>query len=256
VRAVQADGRIADAELWRDSGGSALVAALQKAVINYHKAHGEDAGFEAVGGAAWIGIEFAQTDSAVSPAAVQVTATPAPQRLERAPWKRSATTTVTATPESETSNLRTATPEPETSDLPPETADAVELQRFLATVMETVPACLASAWIDLTGRSVLQFRGPEGDETVETAALGEAVTDLFQGSNVQRIEQLFKRFRGLAEDERRYFQEIVIISDDCVGIFLRHPSRTDRSLVVVSDRTVNLGMVLAKTRGLLESAPS
>jgi hypothetical protein len=57
----------------------------------------------------------------------------------------------------------------------------------------------------------------------------------------------------LAEGERRDIQEIVIIADDCVGLFLRDQSRADRGLVVVSDRTVNLGMVLAKARGLLES---
>jgi hypothetical protein len=255
VRAVQADGRIVDAELWRDSGGSALVAALQKAVINYHKAGGEDAGVKEVGGAAWIGIEFAGTDSTVSPAATEVTATPAPQRLAPAPWKRTAVTEVTATPApSKHPATEVTATEPEMSSVPPESDGAVELQRFLATVMETVPACLASAWIDLTGRRVLQFQGPEGDDTAGSTALGEAVTEMFQGGNVQRIEQLFKRFRGLAEDERRYFQEIVIMSDDCMGIFLRHQSRGDRSLVVVSDRTVNLGMVLAKTRGLLEKA--
>jgi hypothetical protein len=254
ARAMKPDGGIADAELWQDSGGGALVATLQKAVINYHKARGADIGVEEVARAARTGIEFTQTDSFVSPAATPVTARPAPETSSMPPEPAGAEELqpfLAAVPPAATAVV---TPAPEASSVPPESGDAEELRRFLATVMETVPACLASAWIDLTEGRVLLFRGPDEDEMVATTALGEAITDLFQGSNVQRIEQLFKRVRGLADDDRRYFQEIVIVSDDCVGIFLRHQSRVDRSLVVVSDRTVNLGMVLAKTRGLLESA--
>jgi hypothetical protein len=216
---MQADGRIVDSALWQESGGSALVTTLGKGATDYHRARGENIGFAEMAGALWTGIELARTAPTVSPGAIPVIATTAPG----------------------------------TSDIPPAPAAAADLQGFLATVMETVPACLATAWIDLAGRQVLQFRGPDAGEIAGTTALGEAITDLFQGANVQRIEGLFKRSRGLAEDERHYFQEIVIIADDCVGIFLRHQSRGDRSLVVVSDKTANLGMALARTRRLLES---
>jgi Dynamin family len=221
MRAMRADGQIADPLLWRDSGGSALNAALERAVINYRKARGESVGVEK---ALWTGIGSARTKSTVAVAATRAEAIEA-----------------------------TTTPAPETSSVPPESAEAAELQRFLARVMETVPACLVAAWVDLAGREVLQLRGPDTGEILRTTALGKAVTELFQGSNLQRIEGLFRRSRGLAEDERHYFQEIAIIADACVNIFLRDRSRADRGLVVVSDRTVNLGLVLARARGLLES---
>jgi hypothetical protein len=219
MRAIQADGRITDTELWRDSGGSALVAALQKAVTVHHNTRGQKVRVEDVRGFLWTGIGVAQAHSNVSPAA-----TPA------------ATMPTTGTP-----------------DLASKLPAASELQRFLATVMKIVPGCLVAAWTDLAGRQILEFRGPGADEIVETTALGEAITDLFQGRSAQTIEQLFKRFLGLAEDERHYFNEIVIITDDCIGVFLRHRSRTDRCLVIVSDRSVNLGMVLATTRSLMET---
>jgi dynamin family protein len=222
MRAIRADGQIVDADLWRDSGGNALIAAIETAVINYHKARGESVGSEEPSSRE---IATPPTQAAVSPAATQ-----AGEAIEA-----------------------TTTPAPEASRVATEPAVAAELQRFLARVMETVPACLAAAWVDLSGRAVLQLRGPDAGESLGSTALGAAVTALFQGGSVQRIEELFRRSRGLTEDERHYSQEIVIISDDCVGIFLRDQSRADRSLVVVSDRTVNLGMVLARARGLLKS---
>jgi hypothetical protein len=221
MRAMRADGQIADPVLWQDSGGSALIAALERAVFNYHKARGESRGVE---NASWIGIGSAPIKSAVPAAA------PPAEAIEA-----------------------TTTPTPDTSSVPPESVEAPELQRFLARVMETVPACLVAAWVDLARREVLQLRGSDTGEVLGTTALGEAVTELFRGSNVQKIEGLFRRTHGLGEDERHYIQEIVIIADDCVGIFLRDHSRADRGLVVVSERTVNLGMVLSRARVVLES---
>jgi hypothetical protein len=84
-------------------------------------------------------------------------------------------------------------------------------------------------------------------------ALGNAIAELFQGSQVRAIEAAFRRARGAAEDENHYIREIVIVADGCVGILLRDRSRADRGLVVVTDKAVNLGMALATTRGLLGS---
>src|SRR5262249_8265580 len=120
---------------------------------------------------------------------------------------------------------------PEPSGSPPDSVAAAELQRFLARVMDTVPACLAAAWIDLAARQVLQLRAPDTGQIIGTAILGQAITELFQSSNLQRIEKLFKDSHGLAVDERHYSQEIVIITENCFGILFRSRSRVDRALV-------------------------
>ena len=130
---------------------------------------------------------------------------------------------------------------------------AAALQGFLAKVMNTVPGCLTAAWIDLSGRRVLELRGFEADDDMGSQSLGDAIAELFQGGQVRAIEEVFKRSRGVAEDEKHHFREIVIVADGCVGILLRDRSRADRSLVVVTDRAVNLGMALATTRGLFNS---
>jgi hypothetical protein len=222
MRAMQAEGRITDPDLWRRSGGSALIAALEGSVVNYCKARSQRTGaaFDEAAHALWTGIGFAQTDSTASTVPAQAGAL--------------------------------AASAPETCAGPPDSFAAAELQRFLARVMDTVPACLAAAWIDLAGRQVLQFCGPDTGHTIGAAILGKAITELFQSSNLQRIEKLFEGSHG-SDDERHYSREIVIVTEDCFGILFRSRSRVDRALVVVSDRTVDLGMVLARARTLLGS---
>jgi hypothetical protein len=228
ARAVQAGGRIADPRLWRDSGGEALVAALEKAVTSRYAARGRSAVTSEAAETPWTGLGFQPLDFPIG--------TPGPE--EQAPQAATAALT------------------PGAAEGPTDVAEAAavsESEHFLTRVMESVPACLATAWIDLAGRQLLLIREPGPSETAASAVLGEAITDLFQGANVQRIEAAFRRARGQSEDERHYFREIFIMTDDCVGVFLRASSRADRALAIVTDKTVNLGMVLARARSLMAS---
>jgi hypothetical protein len=231
VRAVQAGNRIADPGLWQDSGGSALVAALEKVVTGYHAARGKR-----IRGAAampWIGLGFEPGSVAES--------RPAEPAMAAAPRNGGAPDAPSSAPE----------PPAEAAPVP-----ASESDRFLARVMETVPACLATTWIDLARQQLLLFREKEPNkagaaDTQVSAVLGEAITDLFQGANVSKIEAAFRMARGLSEHELHYFKEIFIMTEDCVGVFLRSASRPDRVLAVVTDKTVNLGMVLSRARSLM-----
>ena len=224
-RARKADGRVADPMLWRDSGGEALINAIERAAIKHGETSKPTASADDVKQPAPARDEIAPTRSSAS--AVEADAD-APQAVEIA-----ASETV--------------------SDAGMVASTAAAPQNFLAKVMNTVPGCLSAAWIDLSGRRVLELRGFEADDEIGSEALGNAIAELFQGNRVRAIEAAFKRARGAAEDENHYFREIVIVADGCVGILLRDRSRADRGLVVVTDKAVNLGMALATTRGLLGS---
>jgi hypothetical protein len=219
-RARKADGRVADPILWRDSGGEALIGALERAAIRHGETRSETAGADDV-------IEPTQGKIALT----GFTAAAATE-AESAQAESAASKTVS-----------------EAGVVP----DAAALQGFLAKVMNTVPGCLSAAWIDLSGRRVLEFRGIEADEDFASQPLGQAIAELFQGERVRAIEGVFKRTRGAVEDDKHYFREIVIVAEGCVGVLLRDRSRADRCLVVVADKAVNLGMALAVTRGLLGS---
>jgi hypothetical protein len=66
MRALRA-GRIADPGLWQDSGGGALVAALEKVVIAYHAAQGTSA--DGTGEPPWAGLGFRPAESVIATAA-------------------------------------------------------------------------------------------------------------------------------------------------------------------------------------------
>lgn len=224
MRARQADGQIGDPKLWQDSGGKALATALQRAVIQHGKTPKQHARFNDVKEAPRAESGVAPTSPAPPAAASRAVA---PQGMEAAASAASA--------------------------VPLNPVAAAELQIFLVRTIQDVPACLAAAWIDLTGRRVLQLHGVDLNDVTGPPSLGEAIADLFQGGHVRTIEGLFKRARGMPKDERHYFQEIIIIADEYVGVLLRDQSRGDRGLVVVCDKAVNLGMALTRVRGLLAS---
>src|SRR5262245_11236093 len=177
MRARQADGRIADPELWRESGGKALAAALKRAAVEFRKSR----------------------DNA--------------------------------------------------EDVPPDAA--ADLQAFLATVMQTVPACRAAAWIDLVERRVLRLDGFDADGDISRAHLGNAIADLLQGKHIPKIDELTRRARRPAKGDSHAVREIIVTSKECVGILLRDPFRPDRALVIVGGRTANFGQALAQARELI-----
>jgi hypothetical protein len=225
-RARKADGRVADPMLWRDSGGEALLGALQRAAVKHRENSKPTASPDAVEQS-----PPAPDDIAPPPSATGAAAADAPQAVE-----------ITAS--------ETSADDGEGAAATPQKFLA---QTFLAKVMNTVPGCLVAAWVDLSDRRVLELRGLEADDDAGFQSLGNAIAELFQGTKVRAIEAAFKRSRGAAEDDKHYFREILIIADGCVGMLLRDRSRADRGLVVVSDGAVNLGMVLATTRGLMAS---
>lgn len=83
--------------------------------------------------------------------------------------------------------------------------------------------------------------------------LAAATGDLFQGSNVVEIERTFKRIRGVPDDDHHYFQEVVVFSDNLLHVFQRCKRNTGTIMVSVCRKKANLGMVLVKARGLLDS---
>jgi hypothetical protein len=224
MRAMGAEDLVADPELWRTSGGENLLAAIRHAVSNLPHLRQRDAGLDHKAD------ETDDREKAV------------PGRIEREVADIAVRTGSSGSRAPLASN-------PSVAEL-----DDQEAQVFLLKVMATVPLCLSAAWIDLKKRRIVYFNGLNAEEMVGSPSLGLAISDLFQGENVQKIGRLFKRARGLSADENHYFQEIVIVARDCLSIMLRSPSTADRALVVVTDKAVSLGLVLTTTRGLLISS--
>lgn len=132
-----------------------------------------------------------------------------------------------------------------------------DINTALQKAATSVPECVAAGYVDLSSGMLLGIKTVDSHPNDVLDLLAAATADLFQGSNVVTIEQMFKRARGLEEDNYHYFQEIIVNSDNLIHVFIRSKSYPDHVACFVCRLTANLGMVLSKSRTampLLESA--
>ena len=131
-----------------------------------------------------------------------------------------------------------------------------ELNNELQTAITFIPECLAAGYIDLSTGMLLGVVSVDSQPAEVVELLAAATADLFCGVNVQIIENIFRKTRGLKEGSGHYFQEIIVNSTSLMHIFIRATNQ-DQVACFVCRKSVNLGMALTKARmsmAALESA--
>jgi hypothetical protein len=128
---------------------------------------------------------------------------------------------------------------------------ASQLDQTLQKAIATVPECVASGYVDLSTGMLLGIKTVDSHPQEVLELLAAATSDLFQGSNVVTIEKMFKKARGLADDDHHYFNEMVVNSDNLVHIFCRGKSNADHVVAFVCRKSANLGMALTKARSIV-----
>lgn len=132
----------------------------------------------------------------------------------------------------------------------------MSLDKALASAQNQVPECLAIGYVDMATGMLLGVRTVDSHPTEVLDLVAAATADLFQGTNVTAIEQLFKKARGTTQDNRHYFKEILVFSENLLHVFMRGKKNTDHSVVIVCRGTANVGMVLTKSRLALPAIES
>lgn len=125
------------------------------------------------------------------------------------------------------------------------------LENALGRAIREIPDCVAGGYVDMSTGMLLAVKTVDSHPREVLDLVAAATADLFQGSNVSAIERMFKKARGLKDDGHHYFQEMIIFSDNLLHIFLRGKRHSDHIAVFVSRKTVNIGMMLAKSRLML-----
>lgn len=123
-----------------------------------------------------------------------------------------------------------------------------DINAALQKATVSIPECVAAGYVDLSSGMLLGIKTVDSHPNDVLDLLAAATADLFQGSNVTTIEQIFKRARGLQENEYHYFQEIIVNSENLIHVFIRSKSYPDHVACFVCRLTANLGMVLSKSR--------
>lgn len=125
------------------------------------------------------------------------------------------------------------------------------LDQVVAASVGTIPECLAAGYIDISSGMLLSMKTVDSQPSEVIDLLAAATGDLFAGKNVVAIEDIFKKARGLAADNHRYFQEIIVNSDNLIHVFLRGKRYPDYVACFVCRKTANLGMALTKARAAM-----
>ncbi|HLO95821.1 MAG TPA: hypothetical protein VK195_16025 [Burkholderiaceae bacterium] len=122
-----------------------------------------------------------------------------------------------------------------------------KLDASLQKSVTSVPDCVAAGFIDLASGMLLSVKTVDSHPKEVIELLAAATADLFQGPNIVAIEKMFRVARGMPEDGRHYFQEIIVNSDNLIHVFLRG-RRQQQVVAFVCRKGANLGMVLTKAR--------
>lgn len=128
----------------------------------------------------------------------------------------------------------------------------MSLDRAIANVQSAVPECVAVGLVEMKTGMLLGVKTVDSHPQEVLDLVAAATGDLFQGDNVVAIEKMFKKSRGVREDDHHYFREIIIFSDNLLHIFQRCNKNADMVLVTVCRKNANLGMALVKARSKLE----
>lgn len=124
----------------------------------------------------------------------------------------------------------------------------MSLEATLSKVVSSVPDCVAAGVIDLSSGMILGLRTVESHPREVIDLLAAATADMFEGSNVKTIEELFRRSRGIPENGAHYFQEIIVNSENLIHVFIRGQRFPEYVTTFVCRRSANLGMALTKAR--------
>lgn len=124
----------------------------------------------------------------------------------------------------------------------------MSLDAQLNEAIKTVPECLAAGYVDVETGMLLGVKTVDSHPSEVLDLLAAATADLFQGPNVVAIEDIFKKARGTSDSDAHYFQEMLVMSDNLLHLFMRGKTYSDHIVTFVCRKSVNIGMALTKAR--------
>ncbi|NPD14383.1 hypothetical protein HOY34_04110 [Xinfangfangia sp. D13-10-4-6] len=131
----------------------------------------------------------------------------------------------------------------------------MSLDKALQNAMSTIPECLASGYVDMETGMLLGIFTVDSHPQEVLDTLAAATADLFQGSSVVQIENIFKKARGTKSDNH-YFNEFLIFSENLIHVFMRTKRYPGHVTCFVCRKSANPGMVLTKARMSLDAVTS
>lgn len=119
--------------------------------------------------------------------------------------------------------------------------------------MMSVPDCVAAAYVDMSTGLLLAVSHVGNYLHEHLEYVGAKTADIFQGPSIVSIEEQWKRWRRQPLDNKHFLQEILMVSENQLHMFMRCKKHPDHAVVYITRKSANVGMVIAKSRATLES---
>ncbi|GAA0947198.1 hypothetical protein [Actinocorallia libanotica] len=127
----------------------------------------------------------------------------------------------------------------------------MNLTHVVSTAMKSfrqnIPDYVGAGIVDISTGMLLAVDTVDNHPREILDILAAATADLFQGRTVLQIEELWKQTRG-SNDNRRYFREILVNSENLVHLFMRSKTNPDIVAAIICTQNVNIGMLFAQAR--------
>ncbi|MER5446244.1 hypothetical protein ACFV29_01630 [Streptomyces sp. NPDC059690] len=127
-----------------------------------------------------------------------------------------------------------------------------QVMSLVKSLRTEAPDCVASGVVDMATGMLLAYETVDNHPPEVLDLLAGATLDLFQGRTVLMIEDLWKERRGQSGDETHFFQEVLVNSDNVTHLFVRMSQQQDVVAVVVCRKSVNVGMLFAQVRRVVQ----
>lgn len=127
-----------------------------------------------------------------------------------------------------------------------------QVMSLVKSLRTEAPDCVASGVVDMATGMLLAYETVDSHPPEVLDLLAGATLDLFQGRTVLMIEDLWKERRGQSGDETHFFQEVLVNSDNVTHLFVRMSQQQDVVAVVVCRKSVNVGMLFAQVRRVVQ----
>jgi hypothetical protein len=128
----------------------------------------------------------------------------------------------------------------------------LSLDSVLEQSMMSVPECVAAAYVDMSTGLLLSVKAIGNYEMSHFEFVAAKTADLFQGPSIVAIENQWKQWRRQPMDNKHYFQEMLVVSDHQLHMFMRCKRNTDHAIVYITRKSANIGMLIAKARSTVE----
>lgn len=132
----------------------------------------------------------------------------------------------------------------------------MQLQNAMHKSMHDIPDCVAAGYVEMSTGMLLAVKTIDSHPPEVLELVAAATAELIQGSTVTAIEKLFRRTRGVKDDGKHYFQEMLVFSESLLHVFVRARSNQDHIACFVCRKSANVGMVLTKARKAMPTIES